>query len=335
MDSDQDDAGGDFEEHRLFDNHDNMIQPFQLETSNLRGRVVRLGSVLNGILEAHAYPEAVNQLVGETLLLSALLSSMLKFEGVFTLQTKGDGPIRMLVADMTTAGALRGCASFDAERIEQAVQQLSALDVDETSQNQLAQLLGKGYIAFTVDQGAHTDRYQGIVELKGASLVDCVQHYFTQSEQIKTGIKMAVGKRGGVWRGAGIMVQTLPDDEQPKGREVSNLHEDDWRRTMILLDSCTEDELLNPELGENMLLMRLFHEEGIRIFGRQEVRHACRCSMEKVENILIGLSQDDREDIVQDGAITLTCEFCSRDFVFDPADIARKIKSRTESVLAE
>ncbi|MEM6780977.1 MAG: Hsp33 family molecular chaperone HslO [Pseudomonadota bacterium] len=315
----------------IFDNNDNIIQSFQLEESNLRGRIVRLGSVLDEILEPHNYPEAVNQLVGETLALSALLSSMLKYEGVFTLQAQGDGPISMLVSDMTSAHKLRGCASFNAERLSSAMQQLSDLSVDERSQNQLAQLLGKGYLAFTVDQGEHAERYQGIVDLQGASLVDCVQHYFAQSEQIGTGIKMAVGQRDGKWRAAGIMVQNMPEDDVRNENWSSNLNEDDWRRTMILLDSCTRDEFLSPELGENMLLMRLFHEEGVRIFPPEPITKDCRCSTDRVEQVLSTLSEDDLDHITEDGKITMTCEFCSRDFIFDDKVFRDKIKMRLKT----
>lgn len=312
----------------VFENTDNIVQPFQLEQSNIRGRIVRLGSVLDDVLGAHDYPDAVNQLVGETLTLCALLSSMLKYEGVFTLQTQGDGPMGMLVADITSDMEVRACAHFDEERLTGAVEQIAAMSVDESAQNQLAQLLGKGYIAFTVDQGEYADRYQGIVELKGASLIDCVQHYFTQSEQINTGIKMAVGQRDNQWRASGIMLQTLPEDDPDHETHSSNVDEDSWRRSMILLDSCTEDEFLNPELGENMLLLRLFHEEGVRIFEPQKVTKECRCSPERVENILIGFGQDDIDHITEeDGSIIMTCEFCSHDFIFHADDISKKIKS--------
>ena len=138
---------------RVFDNSDNTIQPFQLETTNLRGRIVRLGSVIDDILSAHDYPDVVSHIMGETLLLTALLSSMLKYDGIFTLQTQGDGPISRLVADMTTDGDLRGCAAFDEDRIKQATVQIAALKKNESAQNQLAQLLGKGYIALPSIRG--------------------------------------------------------------------------------------------------------------------------------------------------------------------------------------
>jgi molecular chaperone Hsp33 len=311
----------------------NIIRPFQLESSNLRGRIVRFNEVLNEIVAPHNYPEAVSQLLAETITLCSLLSSMLKYEGIFTLQTQGDGPIGMLVADMTSDGAIRGCASFNEERLEAVTKQFSAFsdDVDESSDNHLAQLLGKGYIAFTVDQGENMERYQGIVELKGKSLVDCVQHYFSQSEQIGTGIKMAAAQRDGKWFSAGMMIQYMPEEGGLDGAPlasnvVDDLDEDDWRRAMILMGSCTEEELLHPELNSHEILMRLFHEEGVRVFEPIQLYHSCRCSDEKVENVVTMMSDEDRHDMVVDGDIVLKCEFCSKDYKLDSVDIEKKAK---------
>ncbi|NQZ13344.1 MAG: Hsp33 family molecular chaperone HslO [Alphaproteobacteria bacterium] len=307
-----------------------IIRPFQLETSSLRGRIVRLDGVINEILEKHDYPDIVSHLVGETITLTALLSSMLKYEGIFTLQTQGDGPISMMVSDITSSGGLRGCAAFKEDRVEDARKQLAAFSKEERgegSDNHLAQLLGKGHIAFTVDQGTNTERYQGIVELKGSSLVDCVQHYFSQSEQIDTGIKLAVGKRDGKWRASGIMLQKIPEEGGDKGVAApkSNMDEDDWRRAMILMQSCTDDELLDTDLSGYDILIRLFHEEGIRVFDPQPVAKKCRCSMEKIENVLAMMSEDDRDEITVDGKISMVCEFCSHTFTMDPKDVAKRV----------
>lgn len=295
---------------------DNYVQTFQLEASNLRGRVVCLGGVLDEILDAHNYPLPVSHLVAETITLCASLSSMLKYEGIFTLQAQGDGPLSMLVSDLTSEGIVRGCASFDAERFETAREQLAALKTQESSQNHLAQYLGKGYIAFTVDQGQHTDRYQGIVELKGSSMVDCVQHYFNQSEQIGTGIKMAVGQRDNHWRASAIMLQHMPEQQANSAAGQANMDEDDWRRAMILLDSCTEDEFLSPDLDSDELLFRLFHEEGVRVYDRQPIKHGCRCDAQRVENILRAMSDEEIKQMSKDGMIEMTCEFCSRQYQF-------------------
>lgn len=305
---------------------DNVIQPFQLEVSSLRGRVVRLGSTLDDILTAHDYPKPVAHLVAEIATLALLLSSMLKYDGIFTLQTKGDGPINMLVADVTSDGKVRACATFDEERVETARAHLSALKTPEGSDHHLAQFLGAGYIAFTVDQGEHMERYQGIVELQGASLVDSVRHYFNQSEQIGAAVKMAVGQRDGKWRGSGVMLQHMPEDDKNPALGETNLDEDDWRRAMILLDSCTEDEFLDPQLDHNSLLMRLFHEEGVRVYAPIMATKECRCSAERVENMLLMMPAEDREYMHENGEISMRCEFCGTDYAFDFAAIERRVK---------
>ncbi len=304
---------------------DNIIQPFQLDISSLRGRVVRLGSVLNDILEPHDYPNPVAHLVAETVTLTMLLSSMLKYEGIFTLQAKGDGPVDLLVADISSSGDVRGCAQFDPERLEHAREQLAALKTPESARNHLAQYLGKGYIAFTVDQGENTERYQGIVELKGSSLIDCVQHYFQQSEQIDTGIKMAIGLRDGQWRGGGIMLQNMPEDDGYSETSKSNQDEDDWRRAMILLESCTDDEFLDAELHSNVLLTRLFHEEDVRVFKPLDIQKNCRCSEERVLNMLRMMPEEDL-DYMEDeqGKISMRCEFCSSEYAFPKSEFKKK-----------
>lgn len=306
---------------------DNVIQPFQLEVSSLRGRIVRLGETLNDILKAHDYPKPVAHLVAEQATLALLLGSMLKYEGIFTLQAQGDGPISMLVADVTSDGEVRACATFDEERVETARQNLEALKTPEGSEHHLAEFLGEGHIAFTVDQGSHMERYQGIVELQGGSLVDSIRHYFSQSEQIGTAIKMAVGLRGGQWRGAGVMLQHMPEDDKNPALGETNLGEDDWRRAMILLDSCTDDEFLDPDLDHNSLLMRLFHEEGVRVYSPIMVTKGCRCSQDRLENMIMMMSADDRDYMQEDGVIKMMCEFCSIEFCFETNDIERKIKN--------
>lgn len=300
---------------------DNYVQTFQLEESNLRGRIVRLGSVLDEILSTHQYPLPIAHLVGEMIGLTMCLSSMLKYDGIFTLQAQGDGPVKMLVSDITSEGIVRGCASYDPDRFEISRAQLSALKTPEGSANHLAQYLGKGYMAFTVDQAGAEDRYQGIVELKGYSLVECVQHYFKQSEQIGTGIKMAVGQRDGKWRAGAIMLQHMPEDEKNSRAGMANTQEDEWRRAMILLESCTDDEFLNLSLDGDELLFRLFHEEGIRVYDKKVVSKGCRCDFSRVKNILLSMSDEDLDYMMQDEKIVMTCEFCSKTYEFNQEEI--------------
>ena len=293
----------------------NLVLPFQLEKSNLRGRIVKISSVLDQIINAHNYPKPVSHLVAESTTLALALTSMLKFEGIFTLQAQGDGPVKMLVSDVVSPLQVRTCASFEEDRVEQARLQLAAMSVPESSQNHLAQYLGKGYLAFTVDRKGEQERYQGIVELKGASLVECVQEYFRQSEQIDTAFKMSVGMRDNKWNATAIMLQKMPEED---GKPLGNTHEDDWRRAMILLDSATDNELLSEDIQPGDMLYRLFHEEGVRVYESTDIVHECRCNKDRVINVINSLPEDDREYMVKDGKIEMKCEFCSRTYNFDP-----------------
>lgn len=286
----------------------NFILPFQLESSALRGRIVRLDSVVNDILAAHNYPDAVSAQLAQTIALTAMLSSMLKYDGIFTLQAQGKGALSMLVSDMTSAGIIRGCATFDAAELP-------------SGQAALRDLMDEGYLAFTVDQGGDTDRYQGIVELKD-TLEGSIQNYFAQSEQIQTGIVMAAARVDGTWRAQGMMIQHMPPEG---GKPLGNMEEDDWRRAMVLMQSCKREELLDPALSAQDLLFRLFHEEGVRVYDPQAVQKGCRCSEEKIAAMLKMMSDEDIRDMQVDGSIAMTCEFCSREYRFNPADLAAKL----------
>ncbi|MGO8916577.1 MAG: Hsp33 family molecular chaperone [Stellaceae bacterium] len=296
---------------------DDFIQPFQIDASGLRGRLVRLGPLLHEILTRHAYPEPVAALLGEAIALAAALAGALKYDGVFTLQTKGDGPVHLLVADVTSAGAVRGYAQFDPAKLAKAAAQGGAGGA-------VPRLLGAGYLAFTVDQGEHSDRYQGIVELQGASLADCAHHYFRQSEQVEAGLKVAVARvadADGVkrWRGGSLMVQRLPPDEDAAAQQEAA--EDGWRRAVILMSSSTSAELVDPALAPEALLLRLFHEDGVRVYRRHDLAARCRCSRERVETVLRMLPQDELAAMKVDGRITVTCQFCSAAYGFGEDDI--------------
>ncbi len=286
---------------------DDIVQPFQIEASGLRGRLVRLGPALDQVLSRHDYPEPVAGILGEAVVLAAILASALKYDGVFSLQTKGDGPVSMMVVDITSTGDLRGYARFDSDRIK------------SVTGREVATLIGDGLLAFTVDQGEFSDRYQGIVELSGDTLGDCLQHYFRQSEQLDAGIMISAGKGDGGWRAGGVMIQRLPDPE----REVpSSDSEDDWRRAMILLGSATDAELLNPALAANGLLFRLFHEDGVRVFPPASLSFSCRCSRERVAGMLGSLPRAELEDMKEDGMVSVQCEFCTDTYLFDDDQLA-------------
>lgn len=293
-----------------------FIQTFQVERSGLRGRLVRLGPCVSEILAKHDYPEPVARMLAEALTLAALLASMLKFDGVFTLQTKGDGPISMLVADYRSPGHLRGYAAFDAAAI-------ARLGQDAGPQNPVPRLMGSGYLAFTVDQGEHTDRYQGIVELAGATLADCVQNYFRQSEQIAAAFRLAVARNDAGWSAGGIMVQRMPQEggNAEPGAFAAN-DDDDWLEALTLLSTTRDEELLDIALPAEQLLWRLYHEPGVRAWPPNTVRHACTCSRGRMESILRTFSVDEIRDMTVDGAIRVNCEFCNHVESFDPAELA-------------
>jgi molecular chaperone Hsp33 len=297
---------------------DNLVQPFQIESSALRGRLVRLGAALDTIVTQHNYPEPVAVMLGEAITLAAILAGALKYDGVFTLQTKGDGPLHLMVADVTSGGALRGYAQFDRDKLDRLIAEGGAAALHGS----VPRLLGAGYIAFTVDQGEHTERYQGIVELQGGRLADCAHHYFRQSEQIQAGIKLAVGRDPvlGIWRAGGLMLQRLPTE--PGRHFVDDLEEDRWRRAMVLMSSSTAGELLDPGLAPNDLLFRLFHEDGVRVYDAHDLAARCRCSRERIERVLRSLPEEDRTDLAIDGVVRVTCEFCNAQHVFAPEEVA-------------
>jgi molecular chaperone Hsp33 len=255
-------------------------------------------------------------MLGEAIALAAALSSALKYDGIFTLQTKGDGPIRLLVVDIASAGAVRGYAQFDGERLAKALDGGKA-------EGSVPRLLGAGYLAFTVDQGDDTERYQGIVALEGARLADCVHHYFRQSEQIATGIKVAVARdAAGPWRDGSLMVQRLPVEEPGGLGRDRDEAEEGWRRALILMGSCTPEELVDAALAPETLLYRLFHEDGVRVFRPHGLRAECRCSRERIERVLRALPSEDRQNLGEDGALAVTCEFCNRRYSFGADEIA-------------
>jgi molecular chaperone Hsp33 len=290
-----------------------VLRPFQLEGSQLRGRLVRLGGAVDMVLKSHAYPRAVSDLLGELMVLAGGLAGGLKFDGRFSLQIRGEGPLRLMVADVTNDGQMRGYASFDAD----ALAELSA-----DARSAFADLVGKGLLALTVDQAASGgETYQGIVQLDGRSLQDSMLVYFHQSEQVPTGIRSAVryDETAAAWCAAAVIVQAMPGE----GAITAAEREDDWRRTMLLLETLSDDELLDPGLGPDTLLFRLFHEDGVRVFDSLDLSFACSCDDERVAAML---QQFERDEVLamqdESGKVTVTCEFCSRVYRFTPGDIA-------------
>lgn len=300
--------------------HDDLSLPFQIEQCDVRGRLVRLGPALDRILTRHAYPEPVAQLLAEAMILVATMATALKFDGIFSLQAKGDGPVSTLVADCRTPGHLRGYASFDAERLD-------GLELGPGSERALVPLLlGKGYLAFTIDpQGEEMERYQGIVDLSGSTLAEAAHAYFAQSEQLNARVVLGAAHRRATdgrryWRGGGILLQQLPEQQGGLSSEDRDLA---WEKATALLSTARTDELCDPGLTQNDLLFRLFHEDGVRVFEPAAIVDTCTCSSDKVRGILSTFSAEELADMADaDGTITVTCQFCSAAYGF-PADTVK------------
>lgn len=312
---------------------DDAILPFSVESLDLRGRVVRLGPALHDILNGHDYPLPISKLLGEAIVLTVLLGSSLKFNGRFILQTQADGPVRMLVVDFVSPGKVRACARFDERGLAQAV---------EAGKDSPGELLGVGHLAMTIDQGPGMNRYQGLVSLTGGSLEDAAHEYFLRSEQIPTRVRLAVAEEYNAangparrWRAGGMLLQFLPakaermrgpdldPGEAPEGTAAHDLQEDDaWSEGKSLIATVEDVELIDPNLSSERLLYRLFHEPGVRVFRPVEVMAKCTCSRESVQAMLKSFSQDDRDHMVENGMISVTCEFCTSNYRFDPAEVS-------------
>ncbi|MGC1780165.1 MAG: Hsp33 family molecular chaperone [Xanthobacteraceae bacterium] len=313
--------------------HDDTILPFAVKALDLRGRIVRLGPAVDTILTSHDYPTPVAKLLGQAIVLTVMLGSALKIEGRFILQTQSDGPVRMLVVNFTSPGNVRACARFDAEQVSQAI-------VDNAAS--AGQLLGRGHLAMTIDQGPDMSRYQGLVALEGGDLEQAAHEYFLRSEQIPTRVRLSVAEEfrsgeGGPrrhWRAGGILLQFLP--ASPERARVADLHpgdapagtvphvlpdDDAWVEGRALIDTVDDLELLDPDLSSERLAYRLFHERGVRVFRAASVNARCSCSRDSVETMLKSFPQEDRDDMVENGRITVTCEFCSSTYEFAPQDV--------------
>lgn len=310
---------------------DDFVLPFQVDAPDLRGRLVRLGPAMNEILNRHNYPDPVATVLGEAMALANCLSDMLKYDGVFSLQAKGDGPIKMLVADVTTDGNMRAYADVNEEAYAEALERAGG---DEHAMDRsVPKLLGGGYLAFTVDQGEYAQLYQGIVALDGQTLSECVHHYFQQSEQLETVIKVACAKDErvgdvGPWRAGGIMVQRVPDSDRRDEMEDEEA-DDAWRRTAALLSTASDEELLSATLAPERLLFRLFHEDGVRVYPMHQVHDVCRCSAERVGRMLAHQDRAELDDLKIDGDVVVTCQFCSREYRFNDNDLDKLTASST------
>jgi molecular chaperone Hsp33 len=305
---------------------DDAVIPFEVNALDLRGRLTRMGPALDEILTKHDYPPAVGKLLGEAIVLTTLLGSSLKFDGRFILQTQTDGPVSFLIADFQAPDRLRAYARYDVKRLKPGLDS--------------GALLGKGHLAMTIDQGPDMSRYQGLVALDGGGLEEAAHEYFLRSEQIPTRVRIAVGEefRGGEggkhrWRAGGLLMQFLPKaperarqadlhpGDAPEGTVPHTVAEDDaWVEGQSLIGTVEDLELIDPDLSGERLLYRLFHERGVRVFKEVALQARCSCSREAVSSMLKSFEQKDRAEMVKDGKVVVTCEFCSSVYEFTPQE---------------
>ncbi len=283
---------------------------FVIETHPVHGRLVRLGGTLDEILRAHDYPDVIANLLGEACVLATLVGASLKFEGRLILQAQGDGAVRYVVADYDTRGGLRGFCRYD----EGELNALIAANEGSFQSLGAQTLLGKGTFIMTLDPEDHAERYQGITPIEGESLSLCAEHYFAQSEQVPTQIKLAVSEFKGdgpaQWRAAGAMIQAIAGDESRGETKESFNH------IRALFETLGEDELTDFDLTADRLLYRLFHEDGVRLSALKQVFKLCRCSQDRVEGLVQSFSDEEQRDMLEaDGKVHITCEYCSKTFL--------------------
>ncbi|MDD8022132.1 MAG: Hsp33 family molecular chaperone HslO [Paracoccaceae bacterium] len=311
---------------------DDTVLPFQLDRSDVRGRVARLDGVLEAVLAQHDYPAMVEALVAEAALLTALIGQTIKLRWKLSLQVRGTGPIRILATDYYSPGddgapaRIRGWASFDAERLDP--------NADPFSQ------IGDGYFAVLIDQGEGSVPYQGITPLAGGSLTTCAQTYFAQSEQLPTRFALSYGRSTVAgqeehWRAGGVMLQMMPKASPFAAKEGSGEggllqhtdilegdEDENWNRVNVLLDTVEELELIGPTVHPTDLLVRLFHEEAPRVFDAQKIEFGCTCSSDRVrDSLAIYSAKDIQHMTTEDGRVTADCQFCGAHYEFDPASL--------------
>lgn len=307
---------------------DNLVSAFQVEAEDtggstpqspsVRGRAVRLGDTIDLALRGTAgidrYPPTVAALLGEAMMIGALVARALKFKGRLVVQCHGtnDGAVSLLVADCTTDGAVRGYARWDKDKLREIL-----LD----SRNPGAsELIGKGTFSMTIDQGPDMDNYQGLAAIDGDRLSDCAEHYFSQSEQIETKIRLACGRISAPgqdehWRAGGMMIQKIAGDKSRGDTDEA------WNSARSFFGTLTDAELLDPELPQERLLYRLFNETGVRLLDQQSITADCACSEERLRRTLESFDDAALSDIAEDGKITANCEFCGTDYIFDVAGL--------------
>ncbi len=289
------------------------VTPFYMPLRPVRGRLVRLGPLADALLTRHDHPAPVSTLVGQAMALVAALATALKFTGSFSLQVKGDGPVRMLLADCTDSGELRGYASVTADRLEELL--------DENPAPTAREMLGEGYMAFTIDQGPDMDRHQGIVSMTGDSLQTMALHYFDTSEQTPCFLRLACAHTPHGWRAAALILERVAGHGGVDPEMDAMAQDESWGTALILAATVKDSELLDDALPADRLLYNLFSTEGVAADRPRPLAYGCRCSRSRLVDLLATFGRDDIDHMESEGAIVMTCEFCNFDFRFARGDI--------------
>ncbi|MCB8875118.1 Hsp33 family molecular chaperone HslO [Acidisoma silvae] len=298
------------------------VTPFFLPDRPVRGRLIKLGPLAEALLGRHAHnPHAVTRLAGKALALTAALATALKYSGTFSLQAKGDGPVNLLLTDCTDEGTLRGYARGDNDR-------LALLDDADAATD--AELLGQGYLAFTVDQGPETERHQGIVAIEGADLSDMALHYFATSEQFQCAIHLACAQTPQGWRASALILERIASGGDGNLALSDAEQDESWNTAVTLAATVTEAELLDDQVTPERLLYRLFHTEGVAADRARALGYGCRCSRAKLTGILEQFTPEELDEMVQGDDITMTCEFCNMHFSFPRADLHGQSAARPQ-----
>jgi molecular chaperone Hsp33 len=289
------------------------VTPFYMPGRPVRGRLLRLGPLADALLTRHENNAVVTRLAGKALALTAALATALKFKGTFSIQAKGDGPVNLLLADCTDQGTLRGYARADADKLAHLLADSDApTDTD---------LLGHGFLAFTVDQGPETERHQGIVSIEGPSLTEMALHYFDTSEQLQCALHLACARTDAGWRAGALILERIAMGGEAN-LAISEAEQDEsWLAATTLAATITESELLDDALTPDRLLYRLFHTEGVATDRPRALAYGCRCSRAKLAGILEGFTPAELDEMSTGRDIVMTCEFCNFDFPFPRDDV--------------
>lgn len=296
------------------------LLPFMLDNTPVRGRIAHLDEVVSKIIARHDYPGQVAHLLSECLLVAALLAAQLKQQGIFTLQMKGKGPIKMLVADASFDGTLRGYAELG--------EQADAYFAEKKSEENplLQELFGEGgHLAITFDAGGD-QRYQGVVALEGTSVADAVMEYFNHSQQLNMHMMLAVKgakeegvlEKGGI-KAAAMMIEQMPETAEQQADLLDG--QEAWGYASVMMKTVKPEELLSVGEMPESLLNSLYHEQGVRVFSARAYHASCRCSRERIEKLLLSMAEDDRAHMLVDGKASVHCQFCNSEEHFSAQEL--------------